>query len=190
MSRAYRIPLRQAIHQEIAGEDSVSSQLELLEILPAEAMAELLAEELRRRGFEPSADGRLTRTDGDVTIEVDPRSGTVTIAGRVAEEVDIERNKVASGYDDVGPSRQEVTETTEKALQKEVDDEVARRTETLRKQASAAVSRALGTIGRELDSAVNRVTAEALKRKAAELGSIKRISENEQTGDLEIVVEL
>jgi len=36
----------------------------------------------------------------------------------------------------------------------------------------------LGGLRAELDQAVNRVTAEALKRKAAQLGQIKQITED------------
>ena len=48
----------------------------------------------------------------------------------------------------------------------------------------------LGDLRQELDQAVNRVTAEALKRKAAQLGQIKEITEDPQAGSLTIVVEV
>jgi hypothetical protein len=41
-----------------------------------------------------------------------------------------------------------------------------------------------------LNQAVNRVTAEALKRKAAQIGAIKEITEDAQTGSLTIKVEV
>ncbi len=41
-----------------------------------------------------------------------------------------------------------------------------------------------------ISPAVNRVTAEALKEKAAKLGQIKQISEDAQTGSLTIVLEV
>ena len=43
---------------------------------------------------------------------------------------------------------------------------------------------------KELDQAVNRVTAEALKRKAAQMGQIKEMTEDPQAGSLTIVVEV
>ena len=47
----------------------------------------------------------------------------------------------------------------------------------------------LQDLRQELDEAVNRVTAEALKRKAAQMGQIKEMTEDE-TGNLTIVVEV
>jgi hypothetical protein len=41
-----------------------------------------------------------------------------------------------------------------------------------------------------LDQVVNRVTAEALKRKAAQMGRIKEMTEDPQAGSLTIVVEV
>ena len=48
----------------------------------------------------------------------------------------------------------------------------------------------LGDLRRELDQAVNRVTAEALKRRAAQLGTIKQLTEDPQSGSMTIVVEV
>ena len=51
MSRAYRIRVQESLRRVIAAADHVSTQLDLLEILPAAQMAELLAQELERGGF-------------------------------------------------------------------------------------------------------------------------------------------
>jgi len=48
----------------------------------------------------------------------------------------------------------------------------------------------LGDVRKEMDEVVNRVTAEALKRKAAQLGQIKEMTEDPQAGSLTIVVEV
>ena len=48
----------------------------------------------------------------------------------------------------------------------------------------------LGDIRKELHQAVNRVTAEALKQKAAQLGQIKEVTEDPQSGSLTIKVEV
>ena len=48
----------------------------------------------------------------------------------------------------------------------------------------------LGDIRAELDRAVNRATAEALKQKAAQIGQIKQITDDEEAGSLTIVVEV
>ena len=43
---------------------------------------------------------------------------------------------------------------------------------------------------KELDQAVNRVTADALKEKAAQIGQIKSLSEDAATGSMTIVLEV
>jgi hypothetical protein len=82
MSRAYRITLK--------GSDEIRTRLELLDILPPEATAELLREELKSRGFAEHADGTLSRERGGVTVTVDPCSGEVSVTSEVAESVALE----------------------------------------------------------------------------------------------------
>jgi hypothetical protein len=48
----------------------------------------------------------------------------------------------------------------------------------------------LAGLRQELDEAVNRATGEALKQKAGQLGQIKEMTEDPQTGSLTIVVEV
>ena len=52
MSRSYRLKVRETLRKVIRAEDHVSSQLELLEILPCDQMAELL-----RQGKQPGFGG-------------------------------------------------------------------------------------------------------------------------------------
>jgi hypothetical protein len=46
MSRAYRIRVSESLNRTLQAEDEVCSQIELLEVLPPEQMAELLRDEL------------------------------------------------------------------------------------------------------------------------------------------------
>ena len=57
MSRAYRIKVSESLNRVIRASDHVSTQLELLEILPQETMAALLEKELETLvAEEPSAE--------------------------------------------------------------------------------------------------------------------------------------
>ena len=115
MSRAYRISVKESVHRVIKAEDSVCTQLEVLEVLPPEQMAGLLADELEKRGFKKA------ELQGQVTDRLEGK---------------------------------------------------------------------LSDLRQELDQVVNRVTAEALKRKAESLGRIKELTEDQQTGSMTIVVEV
>ena len=48
----------------------------------------------------------------------------------------------------------------------------------------------LANLRGELDNAVNRATAQALKQKAAQIGQIKDMTEDPESGSLTIVVEV
>src|SRR5438132_10870328 len=103
MSRSYRIAIRETLRRVIKANDRVSTQLEILEVLPCEQMAELLAQELERRGFQREGDELVREQDG-VKVSVDPRTGTVTVSAESSEEVDLKQDREGRAFDDVGPS--------------------------------------------------------------------------------------
>src|SRR5947209_18632328 len=107
MSRAYRIRVQESLQRRIAAEDAVTTQLELLEVLPCEQMADLLREELKRRGFEDK-NGRLVRAEGDLTAEIDPKTGEVTVRSQASEQVELAGQREGIAYDDVGPKSKNV----------------------------------------------------------------------------------
>src|SRR5437762_245974 len=89
MSRAYRIKVRESLKRVLRAKDGVSTQLELLEILPPEQMADLLARELEQRGFARQGK-HLVRQQGGTTVAIEPESGTVTVQAEAAREVELE----------------------------------------------------------------------------------------------------
>src|SRR5262245_8597361 len=85
MSRAYRISVRESLRRVLRAHDRVSTQLELLEILSPEEMAELLSLELEKGGFERK-DGELVREQDGVKVSVDPNTGTVTVSAESSQD--------------------------------------------------------------------------------------------------------
>lgn len=189
MSRAYRIRVSETLARTLRAEDSISTHLELLEVLPPEQMAALLREELKGRGFAEK-DGRLVRTEGEVTTSIDPASGTVTVQSKAVEELELEGQREGLAYDDFGPGEKSVR----KAIGKQLQEDLARQAEHEQGKVQAAATKRLeghlADLRKELNGAVNRVTAEALKRKAAQLGQIKEVTEDPQSGSLTIKVEV
>jgi hypothetical protein len=189
MSRAYRLRVSDSLNRTLRAEDSVSTQLELLEVLPREQMAALLREELKARGFEECED-QLVRTNGDLTTTVDPASGTVTVQAESAKKIELTGQRDGLGYDDFGPGEKGVR----KALAQQLKDDLAKQAEHEQdKLQSAATKRLEGhltDLRKELNGAMNRVTAEALKQKAAHIGQIKEVTEDVQSGSLTIKVEV
>lgn len=188
MSRAYRIRVRESLRRTLRAEDKVQSDLELLDILPADAMANLLRRELKNRGFEEKGPA-LVRKQGNVVVSVDPVQGTITVSAAKAQELEIEADREGRGYVD-----RDSEKTLKKKLLGELREELARQAdqkeETLQKQLTDELEAQLGDLRQELDQVVNRVTAEALKQKAAQLGSIKQMTEDPEAGSLTIVLEV
>src|SRR5690348_12345151 len=90
MSRAYRIKVKESARHVMRASDHVSTQLELLEILPPERMADLLANELEKRGFKKEGEKWIRREKDGVVIEVDAATATVSVKAETTKEVIVE----------------------------------------------------------------------------------------------------
>jgi hypothetical protein len=189
MSRAYRIKVAESVKRVVRAHDHVKTQLELLEVLPAEQMAQLLEQELAGRGFERKGEV-LVRTRDGVTVTVEPKTGTVTVQAQGEQAVEVAGEKVGRAFDDAGQSARAVEKSLRQELKKELEQKADQETEKLQKEVTDRLERALGELRPELNQAVNRVTAEALKAKARQLGEIKQMTEDPQSGSLTIVVEV
>jgi hypothetical protein len=190
MSRAYRVKVRESLSQVVWGEDSVGTTLEILEILPCESMAELLREELLRRGFEVKGESLVRAGDG-VVIEVDPSSGEVTVRAEVSREYANEGEMQGYADEDHGKTGlKRAEDALREQLKKKLAEGAEAKAAEAREQATERLESELQGLKAELDQVVNRVTAEALKRKAAQIGQIKQMTEDPQDGSLTIVLEV
>jgi hypothetical protein len=189
MSRAYRIQVSQGLDRVVRGQDSVSTQLEVIEVLPGEQMADLIGRELEGRGFQRDGES-LTRTADGVTTRVEPKTGTVTVTAEGTRKAVVVASAEGRAYDDAGPHASVVKESLNKAVQQDLERKIAEREAALQKEVTDRLERALCDVRLELDGAVNRATAEALKIKAGQLGTIKEIAEDRESGSLTIVVEV
>jgi hypothetical protein len=189
MSRSYRVSVSESVNRVIRAEDRVSTCLEILEVLPPEQMAGLLGDELEKRGFKKN--GKVfVRTENGVTVTVDPDSATVTVSAEAKEDVEVEGKREGRSYDDAGPNAKSVKEKLKGELKQELEKKVEKKQEALQSKITDKLEKQLTDLRNELDEVVNRVTSEALKRKAASLGQIKELTEDPQAGSLTIVVEV
>ncbi len=189
MSRAYRISVSETVRRVIHAEDHVSTQLEILDVLPCDQMTDLLAAELEGLGFERDGD-EMVRKDGPTTVTVDLPSATVTVTNEAAKEVKVSGKKTGVTYDDYGPSTKEAKAKVKESLTKELESNVDEKEAALQKKITDELESTLSGLRKELDQAVNRVTATALKQKAAQIGQIKELTEDPESGSLTIVVEV
>jgi hypothetical protein len=190
MSRAYRIAVRESQNRTIRAEDHVCTDLEILEVLPPEQMAGLLAHELEQRGFERDGTTMVRKEKSGVVISIDINTGTVTASTESAEEAEIEVQREGRAYDDMGQHAEQVREELRKQAQQDIERKAGEKTAALQTRVTDRLERELCDLHQELDQVVHRVTAEALKQKAAQLGQIKEVTEDPQAGSLTIVVEV
>jgi hypothetical protein len=191
MSRAYRIRVKEALTREIRAEDSIETTLEILEVLPPEQMGELLAKELEQRGFERQDDGTLVRQEeGGATITIEPCTGKVTVSAQASDQVDLEGSREGYGYDDVGPNRRAIEERLSKELKADLEKKAEQQAAKTQSAATARLEKALQDAQPELNEVVNRVTGEALMEKAKQMGEVKEVSGDAESGTLTIKVEV
>jgi hypothetical protein len=189
MSRAYRIRVRESLTRVVRAHDQVSTQLELLEVLPREEMAEMLARELEARGFR--REGRWVVRDGrGVRVEVDLETGMVHVRAESEREVTIEGEREGRAFDETGPTAAKVEKDLRADLRQDLERRAGEQSGQLQAEITDRLEGELADLRKELNQAVNRVTAEALKRKAAQIGQIKEISEDQAAGSLTIVIEV
>lgn len=189
MSRAYRIQVKESVTDVVRAEDEVSSRLELLGILPPEQMADLLGLELEERGYQRDGSSAKKTQDG-VEIDVDLTTGEVKVRAEGSREVSVDAERMGSYFDDFGPGKKETKEQLEGQLQKDLAEAVDQKQRKLQSEITDRLEGQLRDVKQELDQSVNRATAEALKQKAAKLGQIKEITEDQEAGSLTIRVEV
>ena len=89
---------------------------------------------------------------------------------------------------------EELLEQARAAMTEEANQELAQQADieerALRELVNRKLERRLESTKEDLDKAVNRTTAEALKRRAAQLGEIQEIHEDAESGGLTIRVKV
>lgn len=191
MSRAYRIRIAasESIRRDISAHDEICTELELIEILPPEQMADLLRESLAQRGFE-ERDGKMERTRDGTTVSIDPLTAEVTIRVEASESVEVNRTKEIWTSDPTAQGQEHAREKLKEAIQKELQQAIDPKEGVLQRKVSAELEAQLGDLSEELSRVSNEVTREALKQKANSLGAIKSLSEDPQAGTLTIKIEV
>ncbi|MBT3221534.1 MAG: hypothetical protein HN348_20835 [Proteobacteria bacterium] len=187
MSRAYRIQVSETLSRTIHVEDGISCPLELLDILPKESMAGLLAKRLGELGFEREGD-KCTRQDDDGTrIVVDLTEGTVTVKISDDAKLDLEEKRSATSWEERSKrTESELRDAAKKSLEHQAQTEEQR----LQQQVTQKLEKKLRDLKQELDRAANRTTADALKIRAAQLGEIQEIEEDHESGSMTIRVKV
>lgn len=184
MSRAYRISVKESLSRTVHVDDGVCSSLELLPILEKERMRELLAAELAQRGFRRDGEAARRKEAGDVLVEVDLTSGEISVTAEGHADLKLEAERVTVVPEESAGNQERLLRAQ---AQQSLEREAKAEEEALRRQVTERLEGTLRNLKGELDEVVNRVTATALKQRAAELGEVQEIHE-EANGSLTIKV--
>jgi hypothetical protein len=123
-------------------------------------------------------------------VRVDVKTGTVTVRAEAQEEATLEVEREGRAFDDAGPGADRVRAELRKQAGQDIERKAGEKQSALQTRVTDRLEGELRGLREEMDQVVNRVTAEALKRKAAQLGQIKEMTEDPQAGSLTIVVEV
>ena len=123
-------------------------------------------------------------------MTVDPKTGEVGVKAVKTEHVELETVAEGVGFDDVGPKENAIKKNLTESAKADLARRARKQQERLQSEATEALEGEMADVRKELNDAVNAITREALKRKAAQLGRIKEMSEDAESGSLTIKVEV
>lgn len=186
MSRAYRVSVSESLNRVVQAEDGICSKLELLPLLSREELAGLLAEELAGRGFTRDGDVAVRTESDGVRLAVDVTTGDVSVTLADQAEVELKAKAEATYLQESGAKDAEAQ--ARQRARARLEDEAKDASERLREQVTRRLEGRLKDLKSELDAVANKVTAEALKVRARQLGTVEEIHEDEATGSLTIKV--
>jgi hypothetical protein len=167
-------------------EDGVRAPLEMLPVLAADRMGELLARELIALGF--TRDGNTARrVDPDgIEVEVDLAAASVTVRLGAGAQLDEEVELTGQVVEE---RRESAEARLHDAAIRKLDDRIAAKTEALRREVTAKLERKLADLRSELDGAIGRATVAALTERAGQLGQIQEVVADD-AGNVTIKVKL
>lgn len=186
MSRAYRIKVNETIRKIIHGSDHVGTQLDLLPILSAEEMADILRDHLTQRGFE-AQNGEMVRKNGDIEIRVNPQTSEVLVQVACSEELEIQDEHTGMALEE---NERQAREALRGSLRSKLEKQVEEEEKKMQSELTRRLEASLTDLRTELDQIANQVTAAALKKKASQMGTIKEVSEDPESGSMTIVLEV
>ncbi len=171
MSRAYRVRWSHA-STTITADDRCRLELDLLGILPQGEMIDLLRGVLQERGWRPGDGGALETREGEVTVQLVADGSGIELSHGASHTASARATNDAAAREQSIRRAEESRETLETRIHREL-------------VAAEPAVRAT------LHQALQEVYVRALKEKAASLGQIEGMVENQlPDGEVEIVIKV
>ena len=200
MSYPYRVVVSKAVETIVNAKDKVTQKVTLTTILPEGDMKELLEAALVKRGWKKREDGKLERTAPDgtkQTFDLDELTVTteLSVEDKIRKEKTVEVVGDAIRREDIESEKDRLRARAGADLEKQLavsDDEKTQKKRELEKQVADKLIAGDEQRKKDLNEALLEVYAEALKKKAASLGSVTSVKEERRDGgrEYELVIKV
>ena len=188
MSRAYRIQISRDISRVVHVEDGVTSRLELLPILEADRMRDLLVEQLAEEGFEIDGDEASKEIEPGLVLGVNLALSEVSLKVEGEHKLEEKAEVSAWGDTDYGPKKDQEDWLLAREQDK-ANKRMDKQADKLQKEATQKLEGMLRDMQLDIRRITGEVMKKALKEKAASMGDIDAMSEGTD-GSMEIKVKL
>jgi hypothetical protein len=189
MSISYTIQVSEGVEIVARSGDSVCTKLSSLAVLPEPEMAEWLGKVLQESGYS-TVEGQPSRYVRDIsgaTLEID--TTTLQVTASVVREGSGTTGSIKIRISDER-SEPSIESATVRAIAKSTSELTATMEKELGQKASKDLAGALPEIRAEIDAISHRWLSAAIKDKAARLGQVQRIEENESERTLTISIKV
>ena len=187
MSRSYsiRIPVEVLLPKGVGlNEGSFSLVFNLLDILPAPRMRELLQKQLLGRGFNEVSEGLAMPCEGKASAVLDPVTMTMKLTVPLPESttIRIEEEYLAKFREELARAMESGKAMNNWQLNQQVDSIKAQVVNQLKEMAVQA--------RKEVNGALKEVYREAVREKAASLGNVESVTESREGNTYRIRIEI
>jgi hypothetical protein len=171
------------------------SKVRVLPILEKTEVGKLLADELLASGWSQAGDVCRKKTD-NWDAEFDSLTLDLNMKFREAQQVTVERGETEVSVDSdwAGSTKEEHQRAGEKVLQGILKSDISQAKAKVAKEFEQKLQDSkddyFAQVGQEIKEGLNKAHAKALKKKAASLGEIQQIEEDEKSGELTIRVRI
>ncbi len=198
MSYPYRVVVTKAVEECVDANDRVVTKVTLTPILPKEAMKEVLVQVLKKKGWKEREDGKLEKKGPDGEDQVfDPDALELTTEVKEQEAIRKEKTVEVMGdawhKQDIEAEKDRLRAKAAADLEKRLavtDDERSSKKQELEKKVADKIAKGESSRKKELNEALLDVYAEALKKKAASLGSITSVKEERKQSEYELTIKV
>jgi len=186
MSQVYQVRLEGNVTKTIHIDDVMTHKVELTDILTSEEMKTILKQELLKQGWKQEGDNTFVKNEDGEKVVWDLETGEVKAKMEKEKRVSIDLEVTGSAG-----SRGNAHENAERALKQKENDAQGRISEIEQKELESIAAKLQeneqGRI-RKINGVLSRVYTEALKQKAATLGSVTSVEEGQSGDDHQVLI--